>query len=156
MLAAAFPVAVATHGESFVKSGTIVTVVPFISGTTRISCDEPTGLDGPNPDSDWYEIPSEFRNHTFRFQSASTLDGDFMFFNANDKENVGALDLPSCWGGYNGTGDGGIGVWAYGVVPANATHVNIWGDLGFGDYKLEIPHPGCSAAPNCPPPSAPD
>lgn len=151
MLAAAFPVAVATHGKSFERSGTTVTVVPFISGSTRTSCDDSTSEVSENPDSDWYQIPSEFQDHTFRFQVDSTLDGDFMFFNADDKDDTG-----DCWAGYNGTGDGGIGVWAYGVVPANATHVNIWGDLGFGDYKLEIPHPDCEAAPNCPPPSAPD
>lgn len=148
-MAAAFPVAVATHGSSFQKSGTVVTVVPFISGSTRTSCDDATAAVAANPDSDWYSIPSEFTDHTFRFQSAPTLDGDFMFFNADDKDATG-----DCWSGYNGTGDGGIGSWAYGVVPGNATHVNIWGDNGFGDYKLEIPHPGCEAAPNCPPPSA--
>lgn len=105
-------------------------------------------------DATWYDNIEEFQNHTFRVTVDATLDVDPFFFNANDRDDV----TNACWQMDSDhpwiAGYGGLGVWEYGKVPSNATHMAIDHFSGVGAFTLEIPNQACSAAPNCPPPSA--
>lgn len=149
-LAGLAPTALADHGETLQKSKTVTVSVPFVIASGRTSCDAPSQADGV--DVHWFQV-EKFQNHTFRVQVDATLDVDPFFYNADDKDQAG-----QCYEMGSGhpwvAGYGGLGTWEYGKIPSNATHLAVDHFSGAGQFTVESPNPACSAAPNCPPPSA--